>query len=525
MKALLYLTKRGIINNLKKALKKPVTLIFIICGILYGIFIVYMLGTLVNTVQFDSVQGLVVVITIWTLYIFLGNFAGYSSRKGVIFKPSHAHFVFPAPLNPKLILLHSAWMNYLVSFLVSILFVVAGLTVFRVAPWRMLLFFLVECVLEVVLEVCVMIYLYTNDKLPEKTIQWLGRGIKVLLVGIAVFVVIYFKRFGITLESASAFIDWPGLQMIPVVGWNIAIYRLILLGPSMLNVICSVLYLLAVIGMLLIACRMKSDGGYYEDAAKFADDYAELRKRKVNGEMVMSIGEKKKKFRQVNESFRATGAKAIFYRQLLEYKKEKYFIFSKMTIICLGVAIFVSRVMRDSVLKSGMPELYLMGVIAYMTLILTGYLGKWENELKNPYLFMIPDRPVKKLWYATLMEHIKALVDGCIFCIPLGITWRISAIQIVLAILTYAVLQANRMYIKVIAQCLLGDTLGKTGKDIVRAVLQMTILGIGVAVSVLVGILIRMDLVFPIILIYSMIVTVIIGLLASIRFHSMEQLV
>lgn len=524
MRALLYVTKRTFMNNLKKALRKPVSLLLIIGGFLYAVFVAAMLGNLVNMIHFDSVKGLIVIITIWTLYIFLANFASYASRKGVIFKPSHAHFVFTAPVNPKLILLHSAWMNYLVSIIVSVLFFIGGLAVFGVELWKMVLFFLVECVVEIMFEISIMILMYTNDRIPEKAKIWIGRGIKVFLVGVAVFIVLYFKKYGVSVESASAFIDWPGLQMIPVAGWNISVYRLILLGPDTLNVICTVLYLLTAAGALLAACRMKCDGGYYEDAAKFADDYAEMRRRKVNGEMVMSIGEKKKKFRRVNESFRATGAKAIFYRQLLEYKKEKYFIFSKMTVMCLAIAILLSRVMRASVMKSGMPAMYLMGIILYMTLVLSGYVGKWENELKSPYLFLIPDSPVKKLWYATMMEHIKALVDGCIFCIPLGVAWKISPVQIILAILTYAVLQANKMYTMVLSQCLLGESLGKTGQGIVRALIQMTILGIGAAISVVAGLVISIDLVFPIILIYSMIVTVAIGLLASIRFHSMEQL-
>ena len=106
-------------------------------------------------------------------------------------------------------------------------------------------------------------------------------------------------------------------------------------------------------------------------------------------------------------------------------------------------------------MKSGVPQMYLLGIIAYMTLILTGYLGKWENELKSPYLFMIPDSPVKKLWYSTLMEHIKALADGCLFCIPLGIVWRIHPAQVILSVLIYTVLQANRLYTRVVAQCVL----------------------------------------------------------------------
>ncbi len=524
MKALLYLTKRKFINNLKKAVSKPTSLLLIIFCIVYGIFIVVTLGSVAVQVRFNSPKGLLVILTVWTLYTFLSNFASYASRKGILFQTSHTHFVFPAPISPKLILLHSAWMNYLLSIVVGILFAAAGLTVFGVEPWRVLLMFLTEIVLEICMEVSVMVILYTNDRIPPKVITWLGRGIKVFLVGITVFIILYFKKYGINLESASSFIDWPGLQMIPVVGWNIAAYRLVLLGPDLLNVICTVLYLLTVAGMLLAAYRSKTDGGYYEDAAKFADDYADMKKRKLNGEMVTGIGKKQKKFRRVSESFKATGAKAIFYRQLLEYKKEKYFIFSKMTLLCLGMSLLLGKVMERAVVKTGMPEMYLVGVILYITLIFTGYLGKWESELKNPYLFLIPDSPMKKLWYATLMEHIKALVDGCVFCIPIGMMWKIGPLQIILAILTYTVLQANRMYTRVVAQCILGESLGNMGQNMVRAFIQMMILGIGAAISIAGGFIISMDLVFPIILIYSMIVTVVIGLLASIRFHTMEQL-
>jgi fatty acid desaturase len=92
-----------------------------------------------------------------------------------------------------------------------------------------------------------------------------------------------------------------------------------------------------------------------------------------------------------------------------------------------------------------------------------------------------------------------------------------------MAVLIYTVLQANRMYIKVVVQCLLGDSFGKTGQDIIRMLIQMMTLGLGIGAAVLVGTLINIDFVFPIILIYSIIVTVIIGLLASFRFYSMEQ--
>lgn len=523
MRALIYVTKRSFINKAKRALKKPLTLLLIIICSLYAVFIAFALGGVVVKLRFDSPKGLLALMTLWTLYNFLLSFAGYSSRKGIMFKPYHARFIFPAPISPKAVLLHGAWLNYVIGVLIGLLFFVAGVSVFQVPVWKMLIYFLVGFVMENIMETSIMVYFYANEKIPLEAFKWVGRIIKAALVLISLFVLLYFKTHGFTLTTASAFIDWRGLLMIPVVGWNIAVYHLLLTGPTVLNVVCSCLYLLTVLSSFIVARRMKCEGGYYEDAAKFADDFAELRQRKKNGEMVMGM-KKKKKYRRITESFGATGAKTIFYKQLLEYKKEKYFIFTKTTLVSLVIAVIFSWFLRHAAMNSGFPQFYLLGIVGYMTLILSGTFGKWENELKNPYLFLIPDNPIKKLWYSTLMEHIKALLDGCVFCIPLGVAWHIKPAQIVFTILIYTILQANRIYTKVIAQCLLGDTLGKKGQDFVRCLIQMALLGVGIGVAAAVGLAVNLDLVFPIILIYSIIITVIIGLLASIRFNTMEQI-
>ncbi len=90
MKALIYLIKRTAANNLKKAVRKPTTLLALIFGAAYGIFLIVMLGTLAVTVRIDSVQGLVILVTVWTIYITVGNFMSYASRKGILFRPAHS---------------------------------------------------------------------------------------------------------------------------------------------------------------------------------------------------------------------------------------------------------------------------------------------------------------------------------------------------------------------------------------------------------------------------------------------------
>lgn len=525
MRALIYLTKRSLINNLKKAVRKPTTLIALIFGVLYGIFVIFGLSSLAATIRLNSTYGLVVLLTVWMIYVTLANFIAYSNRKGVLFRPAHTHFVFTAPISPKLVLIGSSWMNYVMSVVLWIVMVIGGINIFQVAAWRMLLLLLTSCVLETAMELSVMIFLYTNDRLPQKLMSGIRMGIKVFLAALTLVVVLYFRKNGLSVESAVSFVDWPVLQMLPVVGWQVAVCRLVLLGPTTLNVVCSVLYLAAVIFSVTGAVRMQCDGGYYEEAAKFADDYAEIRTRQKNGEMVMGMNEKKRRFRRVKERISARGARAIFYRQLLEYKKERFFIFTKVTVMSAVIAFIFSYALREAVTETGSAELFLLGIVAYVSLVMSGYLGKWESELKNPYLFLIPDSAIKKLWYATAMEHVKALLDGCIICIPLGIFWKIHPVYVIFCILIFTVLQADRLYTKVLAQSLLGEVFGKTGQDVLRVFIQMALLGMGAGAAALVGIFVNSDLIFPIVLIYSMIITVAMGALASLRFETMEQIV
>ena len=383
MKALIYLTKRSFINNLKRALTKPSTLIALIFGIVYGVFIIFSLGIMAIGVHIDSAKGLLAILTVWSIYEIFGNFLGYSSRKGIIFRPGHAHFVFTAPIDPKLVLISSAWMNYLLSIIVWILIGIGSMTVFRIPILSAVVILLAGCVLELAFEVSVMIFLYTNDRVPEKVMKGIRMGIKIFLIACALAVILYFRKNGLTLDSVWTLLDMPGLQMIPALGWQIAIYRLILLGPTTLNVICSLLYLVMVAVSVMAAIRMKCDGGYYEEAAKFADDYADLKKRQKNGEMVFGLSGKKRSFRRVREKIAGKGAQAIFYRQLLEYKKERFFIFDKITLISIILAFVFSYGLSDSAADSGAGQLFLLGVVAYVSLVMSGYLGKWRERAEE----------------------------------------------------------------------------------------------------------------------------------------------
>ena len=520
MRALLYLTKRSFINRAKKAVRKPVTYLYIALGVFYVAGILAAFASLAAAGGIAHKEGIVYVMTVWLYFIFCSNFLSYAKLKGVIFRPSHAHFIFTAPISSKLVLLHGAILNYTVSFVADLLFSVAAVTVFHVEPARGVLLFVFCFVFETVFETSLMVFLSSGEERFRGLIRLLRLLILALVAAVASVAAWYLVAGGIRVETVLSLLDSPALKLLPVAGWEVSAVSLLVTGPDLWNVIGTVLFLLACTGMFLVAWKIRCTGAYYEDAAKFADDYAELRKRNQKGESGLGFG--KKKLKKASLSGWGTGARAILSRQLLEYKKERFFIFTGFTLAALIGAVacifFVGRPQEDLP-----PELVLMGVAVYMVFVGTGYMGKWGKELEQPYIYLIPEPAAKKLWYATCTEHLKALVDAVLFFVPVGLAWGLPIWKTGAIILSYVVLQANRLYIKVLGDSLLGDTLGTTGKQFFLLAVQGGILGIGALVSIPASYFINTNLLFLIVPIYSMMITVLIAALTVPRFECMEQ--
>lgn len=116
------------------------------------------------------------------------------------------------------------------------------------------------------------------------------------------------------------------------------------------------------------------------------------------------------------------------------------------------------------------------------------------------------------------------MIDGCIIAVPIGIAWNISMVDIIMSIAMYVILQANKLYMRVLAESIMGNTLGQTGRSFVYLICQSAVLGLGVVLGVLGAALISMKLLFPILMIYCILIVMLIMLLASSRFGEMEQI-
>ncbi len=528
MSALIYIVRRNFINRLKKRLRRPLTYVSVVFFVLYMAMIFGSFGTFFEGLTMDGEEAYVLLLSFFIVWTIPLSFLSYARKRGLAFKHSDVHFVFSAPINPKLILLYAHAKSLPASVLLNLIIAVGGIIWFSIDPVKVLLLFLVTFLAENILEASLMLLIFGNETLGEKGTRVIRGLIWASVIAMILLLIsrIFIQPFGFRMVTDT--LAHPLLQLIPVIGWNIAFIRLLFVGPDAVNLLCSALYLFSVIAAPLAAWRMKCTGEYFEDAMTFADEYEEALKRKQSGSMEKSS--RKKKFKKAQVTYRGGGAKAIFYRQLLEYKKSRFFLLNYNSFILLGISLAAAAAVLFGVfsfddMEIGAAKVFILPAIgAYMTFLFSSVMPKWSAELKNPYTFLLPDTAFRKLWYSTLLEHVKALMDGAFLCVPMGIAMGITPLQIFLCILIYACLQANRLYISMVCDGILSPLFGSFGLSLIRMSSQGIIMILGIIGAVIGTVLIGPEGGFLILIAIALVFALLLALLGSILFGRMESL-
>ncbi|MCI9080812.1 MAG: hypothetical protein HFI70_00555 [Lachnospiraceae bacterium] len=524
MRGLVYLYQRTIINRIRFALKRPVSYIMGAFIVFYAVMMFFSFQTMVEEGRLGSVENMVTIISGIILLLIPGNIIAYSKRKGLIFRPSEVHFVFSAPVSPKMVLMFAGVKSFAVNILIGIIIAVLGVLWFEVGILQALAFFIFFAVFESILEASLIIFCYGNERLGEKFFKCLVvvmYSFMGVIAGVAVFLLMTKEP---SFQLIQDYFAMPVIQLVPIVGWTIALIRLLFLGADTISLIGTVLYLLSVVLVFIAARKMKCTGEYYEDAMKFADDYQKIRQNQKKG-IANVPWKRKQKLREATVEYKGTFAKAIYFRQILEYKKNPTFIFGWNSLLCFGLGIAIAAVgyFNDAVNEFGPGKIFIIpGVVAYVTFIFTGYATKWSKELENPYTYLIPDTPLRKVWYATKIEHYRAIVDGILVTVPGAVVFGIGPVLTVLTVLLYICLQANRLYYNMLADALVGNILGNFGRSMVKLLFQGFAIGIGIMAAVLAGLFLGVETGFVVMIAVMGVLTFAGAAIASVSFTRME---
>ena len=480
MNSLIYVWKRSAVNTLKKLIRKPAFWVYLLILGFYAFIMYHSILEELMKRGMNRPETLVAAVSALILYLSPLSYSAYAKRQGMLFRNSDVHFIFPSPVSPKLCLLYGQAKTLLPGLCVELLAAILGTLWFRIPPLKMLVYFTVIGGIGTVMEAALVICLYGNERLKKETLARLGY----LLYGIVVLLLLlgfwYLRQEGFRFSAVTGYLSSPGIQMIPLVGWQIAAMRLILLGPDSVNTVGTVLFLLSACGLLSAAVRMKCTGECFEDAMQFADNYEQvLEQKKKNGTGVLP---KNRKLKKVRVEWRGTGAKAILFRQWLEYRKVRFFLFNAATLVNLAVGcvlIYLDRTGRLEVPQE-FKVYVLLALAAYLMLVFGSLPNKWTKELENPYVFLIPDRPVYKIWYATCLEHVKSAVNMILLVFPAGVAMGVRPLLLVLLVWIGAAAGGVRIYSDTITRAVFGNAFGSTGRSLLQMVIAWTFIGIAI---------------------------------------------
>lgn len=521
MGAIGYLYRRTLANRVKKALHKPVTYVYIILIIFYLSAVPFSLRLIAEEWGINSPDGMVLVLTFLALWIVPGNLAAYAKRKGLVYRNSDVHFLFPSPVSPKRVLLYAHIKTLFMQVLLNLFAVACGVIIFRVAAWRLALYVVFSLVVENVADGCLMLMMYGSERLSEKQRKWFVAAAYGLIGVLVLIGIYYYLTQGLSTATLASFLNSDAVKMVPIVGWYISVIHLLFSGVSAISIVGSLLYVCLLAASVLGAVRMKCTGAFYEDAAKFAEDYEEVLENQRQGGTKMRVG-KKQKFGRASVHWKGTGARALFYRQLLEYKKSRFFIFDINTLFSLGAGIGIAWLyVREDGFGSMDPYIIPM-VSAYITFIFTTLNGKWAKELKSPYTYLIPDSAFSKLLNATGIQLIQNLINGLLITVPGAVVMGMSPVTAVLCVAACAVLASNKLYALAVAEIAVGGTLGVVGKQLFQMFIQCFVIMAAVLGAVLGYMAGGVTLAYCIMDVFLILFTLAFMVIAALNFYKME---
>lgn len=483
MSPLFFLIRKTLKNYIKGIAKKPVTLIGYI---LVALFIIAMVATaflmpssLVRSASPALFTGIMLIV--FSILYFTSLKLGID-KGSTYFRMADVNLAFTAPILPNNILLYGfikqigGTMLLLFVAICQIANIKNNFEMKSYGVWMLLLAVLIYSFAYPLLGM--LIYSWSSKVKARK------RKLKQIFNVAALLVVVFFLlsvfRTGNIGTSIEEIFSHPLAGYFPIIGWTGSIASAAVTG-------FSVQFWVGAIGMVLVivtvsVCFYRLNLDYYEDVLEGSEYMDAAVKAKCQGNN-MSLNLKVKN--RIGNKLSGRGAYAIFSKQVLEMRKTSYFLFFDIA----SVTVIVAGILFKFLMPDGRNNLSMFLILCfsvYMLLILQ-VKGRFNNEMDKPYVYLIPASPYKKLFYTTLAEHVKNLIDGAILFVLSGIIFKADVPVIFACIINYASFGAVFIYTGVLCKKLFGYVHSKAVFIYIKiiAVILLLVPGIIAAFAVL----------------------------------------
>ncbi|GAA0182437.1 putative ABC exporter domain-containing protein [Clostridium sediminicola] len=485
MSSLFYIMRKSFKNHLLDLKKKPLALIGYILGAAFFIGMIVisfiMPSNLVSKASPEIfgmiVTGLLVIGTLLLIKAAVKN-------GGTFFRQSDVNLVFTSPVSQKKVLIYGfiKQLYRTIFFLFIFVFQIPNIKNnfalsnegILIALFAVFIYLLTTSVLSI------LIYsLSSNSKMTKYIIE---KGINILLAAIVIAYLFYLYKTRDMFAAANVLFNSQLFMYLPFFGWIKALL-LSAIGVGNATVWINMVLLIGFYAVV-VAILVMVNTDYYEDVLGATENYEEVIKLKKEGKS-MYAGMKNKKLRKVNSKFTGTGAKAIFQRHMLEYRKAGFLFIDTSTIVFLVSSIVYSFFLRS---VQGIDTILYFSV--YMLFIFS-FQGKWIYENTKPYIFLIPASSASKVFYATLADNIKHFIDGIALFLVAGIIKGADPITILLCIIVFTTYGSVFIYGDVWARSIFGSVHSKNLEVFFKFLLVIVITIPGLAANILILVFLR----------------------------------
>lgn len=407
MGALSYLYFTKLKNRLKEYLRTPSKIIvFLLMAFLFGSTVYMSLRQPESGKNYRSMDEFFVIVFLLYTMLFINISKNGFSNGASFFSLADINLIFVSPVKSANALFYgiiqqlgtSLYMGAIILLQYAISYEYYGIglgTVFLVALGYGVTVFLSQ--------MCSMlIYIFTASSDKKLRIgKIIYYGILAVFVLFAVFGSGILKSF--SLQNLVLSLRHDFFRLMPVSG----IVSLFVEGaakksPAMLAVgfLCIIVF-----SLLFYLILSKAKGEYYEDVVNSAEvSYSAITASK-EGTSFEALTRNVKKGK--TGFHKGRGASAISEKHKIENRRGKLFIFSRVSVVSIGTTVVYSLVIPDNMLMIFVMSLY--------SLAISVSAGRWMKELTCPYIYLIPERPFKKLIHA-IKEQIPAVIFESVVC-------------------------------------------------------------------------------------------------------------
>jgi len=484
MKALVYLVIKTLKNLVRGIFRKPSALIGFIVVFAFVSLLIWTNHVNPANIKGASSELFTGIVMTYFLFLYTMSLNSGLEKGSTYFRMADVNLVFTAPIKPGNILMY-AFIRQTGGILTMLYFTLCLTPVLRenfaLQPYGIWMIFASVTAFSLSYPLInMLLYSWVSKDNKRKKV---GKYVLYVLWGstLAIFLLDLARTRNIGASLGNVF-DNPIAKYFPVIGWTGSIASAAVYGITTEVYVGTAGMVLLILGIPMTLFRLNLD--FYEDVLEGTEYLEAVVKAKRTGNTMAFYA--KNKGRSGN-SISGKGARAILTKQFLEYKRTSFFFLFDVTTVIIIISSIVYRLISSN--RNMSPDGTMFSILCfaiYMLFISQGY-GRLNIEMEKPFIYLIPASASKKLFYATMPEHIKNLFDGMLLFALAGILFKAGLLTVLACIMAYVVLGSVFVYTSILARRIFGSIQSRFLLLIVKLIFYVIFLSPGIFAAAFAG--------------------------------------